>query len=403
MKVGRRVVTNVSIVGVAIGLLIGVSPTADAASGPIFTVMNTSETPPDGVYFRNSPHTADTSRITGLGVYKNERVQLECYATGDAVPPYNDKLWYRVNNVTRPTVGGRVNVGYLNAHYINDGRNANVVDAGVAKCGAVASPPPAPSATPRPAVSVARGTSAPQGYWYAITVKHFAANSMVSVSCRDSVDSAGFRTFMLATDGSGDGSAQSECYSGDGPDHWVTANGVESNHVLWNAAPKRVTPPAGSGSDRSGRSAGTTSSKSTAPARTAPETCQQPTGAYFVADKGSVAASLYKHFLDGSGTAAVIEWSYFSRSASFSNFAKAIPVGQTRSYRNSVHTDMFLALGSFLIKRSSADCYLVTDHYDFDPSFRSVASGVFTIIYLPDWALQFGNASTFDVASGGRL
>jgi hypothetical protein len=125
----------------ALGLIVAVPTVADA-SGPVFTVMNTSETPPDGVWFRNSPHTADTSRITGLGVYKNERVELQCYAWGDSVKPYNNTLWYKVANVSRPTVAGRANVGYLNAHYINDGKNANVLDAGVPQCKASSSPTP---------------------------------------------------------------------------------------------------------------------------------------------------------------------------------------------------------------------------------------------------------------------
>ena len=103
------------------------------AQDPVFTVMNTSETPPDGVWFRNSPHTADTDRVTGHGVYGGDQVQLNCYAFGDSGGQYNDTLWYYVNNVTRPTVSGNgtSNVGYLNAHYVNDGKDANVVDAGV--------------------------------------------------------------------------------------------------------------------------------------------------------------------------------------------------------------------------------------------------------------------------------
>lgn len=103
-------------------------------SKPIFTVMNTSETPPDGVWFRWAPHTADTTRTTGLGVYMNERVQLNCYGWGDAVGPYNDTLWYSVDNVSRPTNSGAPNTGWLNAHYIDDGQRANVVDAGVPPC-----------------------------------------------------------------------------------------------------------------------------------------------------------------------------------------------------------------------------------------------------------------------------
>jgi hypothetical protein len=109
---------------------------ASAASGPIFTVMNTSETLPDGVWFRNSPHTADTDRVTGHGVYMNEQVQLQCYAWGDAVGPYNNTLWYYALNVTRPSNAGVTNQGYLNAHYINDGKSANQIDAGVPQCGA---------------------------------------------------------------------------------------------------------------------------------------------------------------------------------------------------------------------------------------------------------------------------
>jgi hypothetical protein len=98
---------------------------------PTFGVMNTSESPPDGVYFRNSPHTSDTDRVTGHGVYAGEQVQLRCYAYGDAVGPYHDTLWYYVWNVSR---GGSSNAGYLNAHYINDGKAAGQVDAGVPGC-----------------------------------------------------------------------------------------------------------------------------------------------------------------------------------------------------------------------------------------------------------------------------
>lgn len=96
--------------------------------------MNTSETPPDGVWFRNSPHTADTNRITGLGVYMNESVRLLCYATGDSVGQYANTVWYRTLNVSRATVAGRENSGFLNAHYVNDGLKTNQVDPGVPVC-----------------------------------------------------------------------------------------------------------------------------------------------------------------------------------------------------------------------------------------------------------------------------
>jgi hypothetical protein len=84
-------------------------------------------------------------------------------------------------------------------------------------------------------VTLAQGPSAPQGYWYAVTLNGFGANQLVSVSCRDSVDPSGFRSFSAATDASGHAVADNGCYSGDGPDHWAMAGGVESNHVSWGS------------------------------------------------------------------------------------------------------------------------------------------------------------------------
>jgi hypothetical protein len=97
--------------------------------------MNTDEAKPEGVWFRNSARTADTDQITDLGVHRNEQVELVCYAWGDAVRPHGDRLWYSVRNVSRPTVGDKLNQGYLNAHYIDDGRTANHVDPRVRICG----------------------------------------------------------------------------------------------------------------------------------------------------------------------------------------------------------------------------------------------------------------------------
>jgi len=144
-------VTKFLIAGVAGAMLFGAlalggAPAATAASGPVFTVMNTSESPPDGVYFRNSPNWNDTSRTYGLGVFMSEQVQLQCYVFGQAIGPYNNSLWYYTLNVSRPiNFDGQANQGMLNAHYINDGLAANVVDAGVPAC--VNNQPPT---TPQP-------------------------------------------------------------------------------------------------------------------------------------------------------------------------------------------------------------------------------------------------------------
>lgn len=113
-----------------------------AAAGPRFPVMNTSEQPPDGVWFRNSGSNGDTDRVTGHGVYAGDVVEEQCFIWGDPIGAYANRLWYFVANITRPTVpgSGAANTGYLNAHFINDGTNANQVVAGVPACGATPAP-----------------------------------------------------------------------------------------------------------------------------------------------------------------------------------------------------------------------------------------------------------------------
>jgi hypothetical protein len=111
-------------------------PTTGAPVQPVFPVMNTSETPPDGVWFRSSPATGDTDHVTSHGVYLNDRVQVQCYALGEAVGSFGNRMWYRVLNTTRPVVpgSGAPNQGYLNTHYIQDGMTANVAAPGIPAC-----------------------------------------------------------------------------------------------------------------------------------------------------------------------------------------------------------------------------------------------------------------------------
>src|SRR5207248_9569144 len=86
-----------------------------------------------------------------------------------------------------------------------------------------------------PKVTLAQGPVASgAAYRYAVTLSGFQANVNVSVECFDSVSPSGFYNFGLSTDASGNGFTQSQCYSGDGPDHWVVANGITSNHVQWS-------------------------------------------------------------------------------------------------------------------------------------------------------------------------
>lgn len=97
---------------------------------------------------------------------------------------------------------------------------------------------------PNPTVTLAQGPVTSSGaYRYAVTLSGFPANITVSVECYDSVSPSGFYNFGLSTDASGNGFTQSQCYSGDGPDHWVIANGITSNHVQWSGTTS-LPPPA---------------------------------------------------------------------------------------------------------------------------------------------------------------
>ncbi|WP_147251727.1 hypothetical protein [Blastococcus sp. TF02-8] len=106
-----------------------------------------------------------------------------------------------------------------------------------------APPPPAPPSR-NPVVSLAQGPSAPAGYRYAVSLSGFSPGAAVTVTCHDSADPGGFFTFTMTTDGAGNAFTQNQCYSGDGPDHWVRAGGRESNHVAWSAAAPPPPPPA---------------------------------------------------------------------------------------------------------------------------------------------------------------
>lgn len=91
---------------------------------------------------------------------------------------------------------------------------------------------PAQTSAAHPRIELAQGDPAPDGWWYSVTLSGFTPGSSVTVSCHDSVD-RNFWTQTLTIGPDGRASDSTLCYSADGPDHWVTGGGVESNHVAW--------------------------------------------------------------------------------------------------------------------------------------------------------------------------
>ena len=119
----------------SLGLLFALAIASPArADEPVFAVMNTSETPPDGVWFRYGPDAAQTTRTTGVGVYMNEHVRVKCFWHGTPFGAYDNDVWYFAYDQERPTAAGRPNQGWINTHYVDDGQTADHPHPAVSAC-----------------------------------------------------------------------------------------------------------------------------------------------------------------------------------------------------------------------------------------------------------------------------
>ena len=168
--------------------------------------------------------------ITLSGFPSNASVSITCYDSVSTSGFYTFSL-------TTDGSGNAFTQSYCSSgdgpeHWVTaDGVESNQVAWGGATTVTVTT-----TSTTNPTVGLAQGPAAPAGYRYAITLSGFPSNASVSITCYDSVSTSGFYTFSLTTDGSGNAFTQSYCSSGDGPEHWVTADGVESNQVAWGGA-----------------------------------------------------------------------------------------------------------------------------------------------------------------------
>lgn len=322
-------------------------------------------------------------------------VQVSCKVYDPYIGTVNpDGYWYRLagspwNDQYYAAANTFMNGDPWNGPYTHN------TDFNVPDCGAPQPPPPPPS--PNPTVSLAQGPAAPHGYWYVISLDHFSAGSAVSVSCHDSVDPGGFRTFALTTNGSGHTATQSGCYSGDGPDHWVIANGFQSNHVSWSSAPAPPEQPTAGGGNTNPPSPPSGGGANGQPGTsTVLEHCNSYSGDRISAS-GSVAYSLYDHYMWGNGRPVVIDWAYFANDSRFTTAAHKLAIGLATQYQPLPTTDMYYALGRFTVKRTSTHCYAIYDHYDFTPNKPS------NWLLFPFWFYQISGARSFDSHASGKL
>src|SRR5690606_36316077 len=91
--------------------------------------------------------------------------------------------------------------------------------------------PPPPPPPPPPSVSLSVGSGG-GGAMYSVTLNNFPANSVVTVGCYDE-NNGRWGTGTITTNSSGNGSNPSLCgpLFESGENHWVIANGVQSNVV----------------------------------------------------------------------------------------------------------------------------------------------------------------------------
>lgn len=188
---------------------------------------------------------ANAGGSAGPQIPSNATVQIACVTSGLAVQDGNTN-WYLIASAPWS------NQYYVSADaFYNNGAtsgslvNTPYVDSAVPACSG--SGIGAGGTKPAPAVTLTQGPAASNGYWYAISLNNFPANSTVIVTCYDSASPGGFQPLPLTTSGAGTASEQNYCFSGDGPDHWVVAGGAQSNHVSWTWAGQVVAPSPGSG------------------------------------------------------------------------------------------------------------------------------------------------------------
>lgn len=123
------------------------SNTAYAAATNTISYTINPDTAAGGVFARTDPHTTDSPRTPGYGVYPGETVDLLCGVTdGDPVGRYNNTTWHFVRDENNPGEGNF----WLNDHYVNSPNAPSQLAPGEASCANESSDPMAIVSAPVP-------------------------------------------------------------------------------------------------------------------------------------------------------------------------------------------------------------------------------------------------------------
>ncbi len=395
----RRSLTCLLVFGAALG-------PAVLAGAPPRALADATYAEQEGHLGANTFTDIDNASGEGTKVPAAAWVQVTCKVYDPSIASVSpDGYWYLIasapwNNQYYAAANTFMNGDPWNGPYTHN-TDWNVPDCG--QTPPTTQPPPTTSpptttspAVPQPSVNLTQGPLAPFGYAYSISLASFPADTSIEIDCFDSVSNSGdgFYQFTLTTDAGGNATTASYCYSADGPEHWVTANGYSSNIVTWSGGGLPTTTSAPS-------SPPSTSPSATAPPATAPAACGQARipGASYYADDGTLYLELLRHYSDGSGISVVLDWAYFASYSSFVSWAEALPLNQSTHYSFPYDTDLFFSLGEFSVERTAANCWLVHAYYNFSPKNRE------HLPYLPLWLWSeiYPSASPFDIWSQGSF
>jgi hypothetical protein len=83
----------------------------------------------------------------------------------------------------------------------------------------------------------------------------------------------------------------------------------------------------------------------------------------------NVSSLLYGHYLTGLGGVVIVDWSFFASSDRLREFAMSLPLTEETSFKAEADLDgdLYWAMGTFGVYRTSEHCFSIRDPYDFNP------------------------------------
>lgn len=121
--------------------------------------------------------------------------------------------------------------------------------------------------------------------------------------------------------------------------------------------------------------------------------------------------ALFDHYLWGEGRAVVLDPDRVAATRGFRAKVKSLTIDENASalWTPPRDSDLFYAVGTFTLTRTSENCWALYDFYDFRVDYTKAKSPedwakvMADSLHFPYWAYELGGAAPFDVYSSGCL